>query len=196
VPGPRADTAGLPPPSASWYGLGVKPLRAVAVAAVVLLAGACANSRTPARGDDRGTTSGPAGDAAAPAEGPPATVVFDTPAGPVTVGVEVVKSAGMVQRGLMYRKFLPLDRGMLFMMDEDDHWFWMKNTFIPLDIVFIGRDLRVVGILRDMRPHDTESKHVGQPSIYILEVNAGWAREHAVDVGTAVALHDVEAAAR
>jgi uncharacterized membrane protein (UPF0127 family) len=56
------------------------------------------------------------------------------------------------------------------MDDEDDHYFWMKNTLIPLDIVFIGKDLTVAGILEKLQPHDTNSKGVGSPRC-VLEVN-------------------------
>ncbi len=126
-----------------------------------------------------------------------AKVYLEGSAGTATVAVEVVRSPGMVQRGLMYRKYLAPDDGMLFLMgDEDVHHFWMKNTFIPLDILFIGRDLRVAGILHDMKPQDTASKGVGKPSLYVLEVNAGWSKTHGVGPGTVVRFDGVEAVAR
>ncbi len=128
---------------------------------------------------------------------PLARVHLEGTAGPRTVEVEVVASPGLIQKGLMYRKFLPPDGGMLFLMgDLDDHHFWMKNTLIPLDILFISPELTVVGILEDMQPHDTRSKGVGAPSLYVLEVNAGWTRAHGVSAGTPVRFEGVEAAAR
>ena len=160
-------------------------------------------SRAPARGDDRGTMAStgsgtpatPGGDAAAPV--PAARVIVHGSTGPSTVAVEVVKSPGMIQRGLMYRKFLAPDAGMLFLMpDEDDHYFWMKNTLIPLDIIFIKADATVAGVLENMQPHDTRSKGVGVPSVYVLEVNAGWAKAHGVGPGTRITFEGVEAAAR
>ncbi|HVK71686.1 MAG TPA: DUF192 domain-containing protein [Kofleriaceae bacterium] len=143
------------------------------------------------------TTPGTGSGSAPAATVPTAKVHADGSSGPVTVDVEVVQSPGLVQRGLMYRKFLPPDAGMLFLMDDDDdHYFWMKNTFIPLDILFIDKDLKVAGILHDMQPHDTNSKGVGKPSRYVLEVNAGWAKQHGVAAGTPMRFEGVEAAAR
>lgn len=127
---------------------------------------------------------------------PAATVSLDGSAGPTTVAVEVVKSRGRIQRGLMYRRYLADSAGMLFLMgDEDVHHFWMKNTLIPLDILFIGRDMKVVGVLNDMKPHDTTPRGVGRPSLYVLEVNAGWSQRHGVGPGTTVRFDGVEAAA-
>ena len=111
--------------------------------------------------------------------------------------VEVVASPGLIQRGLMYRRFLAPEAGMLFLMpDEDDHYFWMKNTLIPLDIVFISADKTVAGILENMQPHDTRSQGVGKRSIYVLEVNAGWTRAHGVGPGTRITFDGVDDAAR
>jgi uncharacterized membrane protein (UPF0127 family) len=166
------------------------------LAASIGLAVGC--SRGPARSDDRGGGPTPpsALDASAQAASL-ATVTVQGSAGATTVNVEVVKSRGMVQKGLMYRQYMAPDAGMLFLMDaEDTHRFWMKNTLIPLDILFIGKDLRVVGILHDMKPHDTAPKGVAQPSLYVLEVNAGWSKLHGVGPGSSVQFHDVEAVAR
>jgi uncharacterized membrane protein (UPF0127 family) len=142
-------------------------------------------------------SSGSGGEDAAAATVPAARVTAEGKSGKVTVNVEVVKSKGRVQRGLMYRKFLAPDAGMLFLMgDEDDHYFWMKNTLIPLDIIFIKADMTVAGVLENMKPHDTTSKGVGVPSLYVLEVNAGWARANGVGPGTRISFEGVEAAAR
>lgn len=149
------------------------------------------NGPGPASG---GGTSG-SGGPATPA--PVAKVTLEGAGGPSTVTVEVVASPGLIQRGLMYRRFLGPDAGMLFLMgDEDDHYFWMKNTLIPLDIVFISADKTVAGILENMQPHDTHSKGVGKLSLYVLEVNAGWTRAHGVGPGTRISFDGVDAAAR
>lgn len=128
---------------------------------------------------------------------PTAKVTLAGTAGPSVVTVEVVASPGLIQRGLMYRKFLAPEAGMLFLMpDEDDHQFWMKNTLIPLDIMFISSDMKVVGILENMQPHDTNSRGVGAVSRYVLEVNAGWAKAHGVSAGTSITFDGVDAARR
>lgn len=144
-----------------------------------------------------GPSSGGSGASAAQAPAPVATVTLAGTTGASKVTVEVVASPGLIQRGLMYRKFLGADDGMLFLMgDDDDHHFWMKNTFIPLDIVFISSDLKVAGILENMQPHDTRSRGVGKLSRYVLEVNAGWTRAHGVSAGTSITFDGVDAAKR
>lgn len=119
-------------------------------------------------------------------------VVLLGASGAATVHVEVVATDALIERGLMYRQHLPPDDGMLFLMGAEDDWrFWMKNTLIPLDIVFIKRDLTVAGILYDMQPGDLHSKGVSSPSLYVLEVNAGWAKVHGVAAGTQVRFEGV-----
>lgn len=110
-----------------------------------------------------------------------------TPGGEVTVKVEVVSTPPTIQRGLMYRQHLPLDAGMLFLMDEErDHTFYMRNTLIPLDMIFIARDLTIVGIVENAEPRTETLRHVGKPSLYVLEVNGGWTRSHQVVPGAKV----------
>ena len=75
----------------------------------------------------------------------------------------------------MYRTSLPESSGMLFVFPEDaDHSFWMKNTLIPLDMLFIARDGHIVGIHPGAIPLSTSSISVGAPSALVLEVNGGW----------------------
>lgn len=172
-----------------------------AIVVVMLMGAAC--SHAPANGEDRGSVakqqvSGSAsGSSTATPAAPTAKVVLEGAQGAVAVTVEVVQSPGLVQKGLMYRKFMPADAGMLFLMgDTDDHHFWMKNTLIPLDIMFISADLSVAGILENMQPLDTNSKGVGKPSRYVLEVNGGYSKAHGISAGTRVRFEGVEAAAR
>jgi len=90
-------------------------------------------------------------------------------------------------QGLMHRENLPRDRGMLFVYElEGNYAFWMKNTLIPLDMIFIDKARRIVGIVESAQPHTTEPRRVGIPSRYILEVNGGWAEEHQVAIGDRV----------
>jgi hypothetical protein len=173
-------------------------------AVALVLAGAC--SRGPAGGGERGSGSvtspttgagiGSAG-ASAPPAGPVASVTLAGSGGPQKVTVEVVRSPALLEKGLMYRRNLPPDHGMLFLMGEEDvHHFWMKNTLIPLDIVFIGRDLTVVGTIASAKPLDLSSRGVGKPSLYVLEVNGGWMAAHGVTDGAKVTFDNVDAAAR
>lgn len=105
----------------------------------------------------------------------------------VRVSVEVVRTPETRARGLMRRRQLAADAGMLFIFDREEiQSFWMKNTYLPLDIIFIDSKLRVVGVVHDAEPLTTTSRSVDKPSRYALEVNAGFAREHGIAAGTVV----------
>ena len=115
-----------------------------------------------------------------------ATVVAlpDTGASP-SVRVSIARTDREHQRGLMYVQNLPPDDGMLFIFDDDsERQFWMKNTLIPLDMIFIGADLTVVGVIANAKPLTTNPQTVGKGSRYVLEVNGGWASQHGVAAGT------------
>ncbi len=123
---------------------------------------------------------------AAPQAGQP-RVLIATPKGEVAVRVEVVSTPPTIQRGLMYRQHLPLDAGMLFLMEEErEHTFYMRNTLIPLDMIFIARDLTIAGIVENAEPRTETLRSVGKPSLYVLEVNGGWTRANQVVAGAKV----------
>lgn len=114
-------------------------------------------------------------------------VHLSTPTGEVTVKVEVVATRPLIQKGLMFREHLPIDQGMLFMMnEEEDHTFYMRNTLIPLDMIFITKDMTVAGIVERATPRTEELRSVGKPSFYVLEVNGGWSATHKVGAGAKV----------
>jgi uncharacterized membrane protein (UPF0127 family) len=104
--------------------------------------------------------------------------------------VEVVQTAVARGRGLMFRKELADDRGMLFLFSHlARHSFYMKNTEIPLDIVFLDRSgamSRVVGVLHDMKPFDETSRSIETPSYAAVEIPAGLARKYGIKTGTEV----------
>ncbi len=111
------------------------------------------------------------------------------PAGraPVKVRVEVARTEAQRTHGLMFRERLDADAGMVFIFDEDDdHSFWMKNTPLPLDMIFITKDLTVAGVVENAVPFTLDSRRCGQQSRFVLEVNAGFAARHAVGPGTRV----------
>jgi len=120
---------------------------------------------------------------------PLAQVSFPDTEGSPRIEVEIAKTEHDVQRGLMYRQSMPDMRGMFFKLDERrDHTFWMHNTCIPLDMMFIDDDGVIVGIVESARPLDDTSRSVGCPSSYVLEVNAGWSRRHGVRPGQRVGI--------
>ncbi len=99
------------------------------------------------------------------------------------IQVEVAKSPEERSHGLMERKYLGKDEGMLFIFEtEDYHGFWMKNTFIPLSIAFIDKSGRIVSIT-DMKPLALDSHVPPKPILYALEMNKGWFASHGVKVG-------------
>lgn len=164
----------------------------------LLLAGSLAASAGCRQADeasarDRGDAL-PAPTLAAPAEQAQRPVVVLSPEGQPSarVTVEVVSTPPRIRRGLMFRTHLGADRGMLFLMGATaDHSFWMKNTLIPLDMIFIAEDMTVAGVVESTEPQTLDSRTVGKPSLYVLEVNGGWAARHGVTAGTRVQFENV-----
>ena len=104
----------------------------------------------------------------------PAAVVH-TDHGPVRIALEVAADDATRTRGLMYRTELADGHGMLFVFDDvTDHAFWMKNTVIPLDMIFIGPDRRIVGIHENATPLDQTPISVNHASKWVLEVPGGY----------------------
>jgi uncharacterized membrane protein (UPF0127 family) len=121
------------------------------------------------------------------------TVYLAGPKGDVAVNVEVVATEPKIEKGLMFRQHLPLDAGMLFMMGFEKDWnFWMRNTLIPLDMIFIAKDMTVAGIVENAEPLTEEPlRHVGKPSLYVLEVNGGWTKQTGVVAGAKVRFENI-----
>ncbi|AUX23543.1 uncharacterized protein SOCEGT47_040700 [Sorangium cellulosum] len=106
--------------------------------------------------------------------------------------VEVARKEEERARGLMYRKSMPEDRGMIFVFEQRrNHAFWMHNTCISLDMLFIDRDGTIVGIQENTPTLNDSTFQVGCPSTYVLELNAGWARRHGVVAGQKVRLEGI-----
>jgi uncharacterized membrane protein (UPF0127 family) len=100
------------------------------------------------------------------------------------VDAELVSSMQDTERGLMYRTSMPEDHGMLFdLMVQGTYQFWMHDTCIPLDMVFVDADGWIAGIVENAPPLNDTPRGVSCPSRYVLEVNAGWTRQHGVKAG-------------
>jgi uncharacterized protein len=109
------------------------------------------------------------------------------------VEVEVVRKPAERSLGLMYRKSLDKDSGMLFIFeDERKLTFTMNNTFIPLDMIFIGRDMRIAGWVENAKPLSQEKFEIAQPAQYVLEVNAFYCRDHGLAIGDEVTFKNVD----
>jgi len=130
--------------------------------------------------------------AACGASGP--AVVLQTKGGPVEVAVEIANDDATRTRGLMYRTTLADGRGMLFVFPTNEvHDFWMKNTLIPLDMLWISEDRRILGIRDKTTPLSTATVGAGVPSRYVLEVPGGFSDRRGIAIGDVVELRGVPA---
>jgi len=110
----------------------------------------------------------------------------------VHVTVEIVSTPEAQRRGLMWRTELAADHGMLFVFDGDaERTFWMKNTPLPLDIIFINADREIVSIAENTVPYSLTQIPSAAPAMYVLEVNAGFSRKHGIAPGGPVSLPDL-----
>jgi uncharacterized membrane protein (UPF0127 family) len=125
----------------------------------------------------------------APALPRAAITVKDAFGGSHRVEVEVAATNHLRSRGMMWRKELADGKGMLFIFPaQQELSFWMKNTLIPLDMIFIDASKRVVGVVHNAEPRTLTSRGPGHPSKYVLEVPGGWAERKGVKAGCEVDL--------
>ena len=115
------------------------------------------------------------------------TLQIVTATGPHNFQVEIANDDATRERGLMDRRYMPADRGMLFEFDRDGPVsFWMKNTYIPLDMIFISRSGVVTRIVADAEPLSERVIPSGGPCAAVLELNGGVAAAIGVKVGDKV----------
>jgi uncharacterized protein len=118
---------------------------------------------------------------------PRGTVKVAGAKGEVSVAVEVAATTASRTRGLMWRWSLAEGQGMLFLFSEQQPLsFWMRNTLIPLDMVFIDERMKVVGVVENTQPRTLDSRSPGALSRYVLEVPAGYASKQGVRKGSQV----------
>ena len=107
---------------------------------------------------------------------PKDTVTIETAAGAKhRFDVELATSPQQISQGLMFRRQMAADAGMLFVFEPHQAVFWMKNTFIPLDMIFIGTDGRILNIAERTIPHSETPVPASGPTRAVLEVNGGTA---------------------
>ena len=88
--------------------------------------------------------------------------------------------------GLMHRREMPINEGMLFIFEQPDRYcFWMKNTLIPLSAAFIDDAGAVVNVA-DMTPQSTQTHCAEKPVRYVLEINSGWFAKRGFGTGTRI----------
>ncbi len=102
----------------------------------------------------------------------------------VKLDIEIAATDFDIQTGLMYRNTMETNRGMLFIFeDERERFFYMKNTKIPLDIVYIGGNNKIVSFQKNAQPFDESSLPSTFPAKYVLEINAGLVDTWGISVG-------------
>ena len=103
------------------------------------------------------------------------------------IEAEVAHTQQARMTGLMNRRTMAPQRGMLFVFDEaGEHCMWMKNTFIPLSVAFLDDAGRVINV-EDMQPHSEENHCAAKPARYALEMNLGWFGKRHLGAGVPIA---------
>ena len=108
------------------------------------------------------------------------------------IKVEIADTTQERSRGLMFREKLPIDMGMLFVFpEEDERGFWMKNTLIPLDMIFIDAEGRIINIEEAVPEPNTSDENLktyrsGEPAKYVIETNSSFTERRNVEEGDRV----------
>ncbi|MBN1213559.1 MAG: DUF192 domain-containing protein [candidate division Zixibacteria bacterium] len=102
----------------------------------------------------------------------------------VSIDIEIADDDAERRIGMMFREDMEEEQGMFFIFPaEEIRSFWMRNTYLPLDMIFINRDNDIVTIRKNTVPLTENSYFSTGPAIYVIEVNAGFADRHGVRVG-------------
>lgn len=100
----------------------------------------------------------------------------------VTIDIEIADTDAARAQGLMYRRSMRYDRGMLFVFDEPGTGgMWMRNTPLPLDMIFVDGDGEIINIVERTTPFSEESVTPEAPRTYVIEVRAGFVERHNLD---------------
>lgn len=120
---------------------------------------------------------------------------FATASGPVVYSLEPATTNSERARGLMFRRNMAPDAGMLFVFpNERPQSFWMRNTLIPLDMVFVRADLTVDSVVANAEPLTESPRSSDGPALYVIELNAGDAAARGIVAGVTVSLDNAPAA--
>ena len=114
-----------------------------------------------------------------------AELAFTTPGGALLATIDIQLADDDIERavGLMHRDNLGTDCGMLFIFArEETRSFWMRNTHIPLDIIFVNANKEIVSIHKNTTPYVEEQYSSGLPALYVVEVNAGFTDAHNINI--------------
>jgi uncharacterized membrane protein (UPF0127 family) len=101
----------------------------------------------------------------------------------------VFKTHREIEKGLMFVKNIPKNSGALFCMPQTKiHKFWMKNTYVSLDLIFLDENYKVVGFVENAKPLDLSLLNVNYPSKYVIEIRAGFVNQTNLQIGNIVKL--------
>jgi uncharacterized membrane protein (UPF0127 family) len=113
--------------------------------------------------------------------------IFKKDSSQVTLDIEIADTDFDIQTGLMYRSAIKQNQGMLFVFDDvEPRSFYMKNTKIPLDLIFIDGNNKIVSFQKNAKPFDEASLPSNAPAKYVLEINAGLVDTWNVLVGDSI----------
>jgi len=102
----------------------------------------------------------------------------------ISLDIEIADDEAERMKGLMDRIILPDSAGMFFIFEKDElRSFWMKNTYISLDIIYINSNMEIVSIQKYTQPKTTYSIPSEKPAMYVLEVNAGFTDQYVIKPG-------------
>ncbi|WP_459210622.1 DUF192 domain-containing protein [Aquimarina rhabdastrellae] len=104
--------------------------------------------------------------------------------------IEIADDDYQIQTGLMYRTSMATQQGMLFMFNDSDiRYFYMKNTLIPLDIIYINKNKEIVSIQKNAKPLDETTLPSEAPAMYVLEINGGLSDQWGLQKGDKVSFN-------
>jgi uncharacterized membrane protein (UPF0127 family) len=102
----------------------------------------------------------------------------------LTVDLELARTPKQIEKGLMNRGYLAPNHGMLFLFDSDaPRSFWMHNTLIPLDMIFVTSAGRITNIIHSAGPKTEELRSSSEPVQYVVELPGGTAKKHGIQAG-------------
>ena len=122
------------------------------------------------------------------ADGRTEPVTIETASSTVIFDSEIMRTEAEREQGLMFRPYLPEMRGMLFDFGQERPvQMWMKDTLIPLDMIFIRGDGTIARVIANAEPYSTRVLPSGEPVLAVLEINSGLAAKYKIEAGGHVA---------
>lgn len=104
------------------------------------------------------------------------------------IDIEIADNPAEREKGLMNRSLMPNNEGMLFLFDiEEPQAFWMKNTILPLDIIYVNAAMNIVTVAENTTPFSEASIPSHFPAQYVVEVNAGYCSQYLITAGCKIA---------